>query len=112
MRRRPPRSTRTYTLFPDTTLFRANRSHADPDPAADRIPAHRAGRARRQWTPFEQSPRPGSRPDGSRTRAFHHGRPEEHTSELQSLMRLSYAVFCLKKLQTTCNTYHVAFFIN
>src|SRR3546814_2134758 len=72
MRRRPPRSTRTDTPFPYTTLFRS----------AWRIPP----RCRR-W-----SLRP--RPTHSRR---HRWRSEEHTSELQSLMRISYAVFCLKK---------------
>src|SRR3546814_13986539 len=64
--RRPPRSTRTDTLFPYTTLFRSPRH-----------PPHR------------RHPRAVGREK--------RGRPEEHTSELQSLMRSSYAVFCLKK---------------
>src|SRR3546814_6150391 len=68
MIRRPPRSTRTDTLFPYTTLFRSTRSTA------------RCWRAHRRAT--RRAPRP---------------RSEEHTSELQSLMRISYAVFCLKK---------------
>src|SRR3546814_3026507 len=70
MIRRPPRSTRTDTLFPYTTLFRSGEG------GRDRLPAGRAGRAG---------------PDGGGRRS------EEHTSELQSLMRISYAVFCLKK---------------
>src|SRR3546814_9363698 len=79
MIRRPPRSTRTDTLFPYTTLFRSrSRSRAPGAAAVRRCAAFRAtasrSRARR------------------RTR-----RSEEHTSELQSLMRISYAVFCLKK---------------
>src|SRR3546814_7870857 len=74
MIRRPPRSTRTDTLFPYTTLFRSHGS------AAPR---------RYRWTSStSSSPRP------RRTRR---SRSEEHTSELQSLMRISYAVFCLKK---------------
>src|SRR3546814_10716282 len=82
MIRRPPRSTRTDTLFPYTTLFRS------PEGAA----AHghllpRADRGRRLW----RSLRRGSCRPHSRRRS------EEHTSELQSLMRISYAVFCLKK---------------
>src|SRR3546814_984156 len=88
MIRRPPRSTRTDTLFPYTTLFRSSRwcgmtrtpkqattwrcPLADPEP---RIPSIEDIRRL-----FEQLPR-----------------SEEHTSELQSLMRISYAVFCLKK---------------
>src|SRR3546814_8765002 len=97
MRRRPPRSTRTDTLFPYTTLFRS---------------VHRVG-------VFDQ----GDEHDfgiaatglldgvvqsvGRRTpvaeRAHTDGRSEEHTSELQSLMRISYAVFCLKKKITYSN---------
>src|SRR3546814_4466309 len=70
MIRRPPRSTRTDTLFPYTTLFRSPR----PFPLAGGGKVRRRGSFRRA---------------GSRS--------EEHTSELQSLMRISYAVFCLKK---------------
>src|SRR3546814_8752563 len=104
MIRRPPRSTRTDTLFPYTTLFRSctggeaaadhlrHRSHPSRGVAqgADRRLAADARRVRR---------RAGRRPEG-RPRTAHHGglrRSEEHTSELQSLMRISYAVFCLKK---------------
>src|SRR3546814_1361441 len=75
MIRRPPRSTRTDTLFPYTTLFRS----------ATQL--YRDGR-RRQYRP---RCRPYSCPSGRECRS------EEHTSELQSLMRISYAVFCLKK---------------
>src|SRR3546814_2348254 len=76
MIRRPPRSTRTDTLFPYTTLFRS------PSGASHRRPYRRhAGRA--------------LSPQRSRHQA--EDRSEEHTSELQSLMRISYAVFCLKK---------------
>src|SRR3546814_5010815 len=74
MIRRPPRSTRTDTLFPYTTLFRSH-------PAA--APARRAR---------DRGARVGHLPAGPRRH-----RSEEHTSELQSLMRISYAVFCLKK---------------
>src|SRR3546814_11643088 len=69
MIRRPPRSTRTDTLFPYTTLFRSRGGDAD---------LQRRGR-------------------GAARRRQRAGRSEEHTSELQSLMRISYAVFCLKK---------------
>src|SRR3546814_1383520 len=95
MIRRPPRSTRTDTLFPYTTLFRsrstrteleigqqpARQQHRHPhiDPAA--LGALRRDEARR----------------GLRDRS------EEHTSELQSLMRISYAVFCLKKKKHNSN---------
>src|SRR3546814_5380357 len=71
MIRRPPRSTRTDTLFPYTTLFRS---------------ADKRTRAFDCWSA------------GSGPRYFRRSiRSEEHTSELQSLMRISYAVFCLKK---------------
>src|SRR3546814_2598697 len=75
MIRRPPRSTRTDTLFPYTTLFRSTRSST-----AISLSASRAGTAMTAAC--------------SRAAA---ARSEEHTSELQSLMRRSYAVFCLKK---------------
>src|SRR3546814_10888078 len=96
MIRRPPRSTRTDTLFPYTTLFRsrcrARRGRVFPHPHRRyrRPPFARRlcrGIARR---PQMARPRLGRRPR----------RSEEHTSELQSLMRISYAVFCLKKKKT------------
>src|SRR3546814_11408611 len=81
MIRRPPRSTRTDTLFPYTTLFRS-------------CAAGRAGERRRACQ-GRAALRPCQRrdPEGARS--------EEHTSELQSLMRISYAVFCLKKKTNT-----------
>src|SRR3546814_20553209 len=82
MIRRPPRSTRTDTLFPYTTLFRS-RSHC---PVAGR----RAGRVA-IWSCLARHFLGQGRPPGGGNRS------EEHTSELQSLMRISYAVFCLKK---------------
>src|SRR3546814_1318768 len=82
MIRRPPTSTRTDTLFPYTTLFRSvDRRRAGPD--ARHGPDHRAR---------VDGDRPGRQ--GGRAAVL---RSEEHTSELQSLMRISYAVFCLKK---------------
>src|SRR3546814_15394536 len=100
MIRRPPRSTRTDTLFPYTTLFRS--------PGVD----HRgAGRRRRDRDPVHVlGPRPPLDPqlharDPRRGPAGRADRSEEHTSELQSLMRISYAVFCLKKKkQNDANT--------
>src|SRR3546814_10382873 len=83
--RRPPRSTRTDTLFPYTTLFRSNitvrgdlvgANLAWDDIAVDALTLH-------------------ARPSAAGTQV--QLRSEEHTSELQSLMRISYAVFCLKK---------------
>src|SRR3546814_5456931 len=88
MIRRPPRSTRTDTRFPYTTLFRAGRrasfrARGAIDRAdADRLHRHRVDRL---------GERTGDQFDAALARS------EEHTSELQSLMRISYAVFCLKK---------------
>src|SRR3546814_2160473 len=75
MIRRPPRSTRTDTLFPYTTLFRSGQPPEQERP-------HDSGHEHRE----------GNRAGKRRAR-----RSDEHTSELQSLMRISYAVFCLKK---------------
>src|SRR3546814_8459729 len=99
MIRRPPRSTRTDTLFPYTTLFRslvlgtgsrvlrvrrrALRGVAEPD-----LLLHRFRRGPLQHRLDFRGRQPGP------------PRSEEHTSELQSLMRISYAVFCLKKKKT------------
>src|SRR3546814_8670521 len=115
MTRRPPRSTRTDTLFPYTTLFRSigkllqkmfetvRRLKGGDSPGADAA-THRS----------RSGPRGGVRSLQSTLKAedvedaFGKGaRSEEHTSELQSLMRISYAVFCLKKKKahrTTNNT--------
>src|SRR3546814_4783573 len=91
MIRRPPRSTRTDTLFPYTTLFRSRRR---------RLPHLRAGGGPRRGVGPDLLPdrRSGAGRDGGvrRDRPVRR-RSEEHTSELQSLMRISYAVFCLKK---------------
>src|SRR3546814_4358549 len=85
MIRRPPRSTRTDTLFPYTTRFRSG--------------SERAHRQRPAVDEDEEQELEGHRDD--RRRQHHHTerhqRSEEHTSELQSLMRISYAVFCLKQ---------------
>src|SRR3546814_4956502 len=122
MIRRPPRSTRTDTLFPYTTLFRSKRY----------VKAH--GRQRQQSHSDRQSRQGSGGPDvperrqGRAVPARHlrdlegpelrrapgEDRSEEHTSELQSLMRISYAVFCLKKKTLThiitqhkqCTIYH------
>src|SRR3546814_3715625 len=110
MIRRPPRSTRTDTLFPYTTLFRSishplTRAVGGPLNHVRRTCAsfsYQAGswdRKRRvvakvDWHPGELYPRVGFIVTNLRRPAE---RSEEHTSELQSLMRISYAVFCLKK---------------
>src|SRR3546814_2397495 len=81
MIRRPPRSTRTDTLFPYTTLFR---SHGHPSrPLARQLSS--------DWL-LPREPTSDIDP-----RTIGRQRSEEHTSELHSLMRISYAVFCLKK---------------
>src|SRR3546814_14201524 len=77
MIRRPPRSTRTDTLFPYTTLFRSGVARLAASHALEPLPLEAENLAV--------------------VGAFGHRRSEEHTSELQSLMRISYAVFCLKK---------------
>src|SRR3546814_9124421 len=96
MIRRPPRSTRTDTRFPYTTLFRSYRdrygNHDDHDDyGRDERDDH--DRNRRQ---HDGADRVGDLPIVAR-RDARLPRSEEHTSELQSLMRISYAVFCLKK---------------
>src|SRR3546814_10544748 len=113
MIRRPPRSTRTDTLFPYTTLFRS----------LDLSPPRSSSESRRRLFPLAQdrgsrwNAGMDARPPAQRSANGHHNgrhaslacrsrirrahslscRSEEHTSELQSLMRISYAVFCLKK---------------
>src|SRR3546814_1746047 len=90
MIRRPPRSTRTDTLFPYTTLFRSRGPH--PRRWPDRRGQVRAAGADGPTVP------PLRRCSGLRLRLRRlDPRSEEHTSELQSLTRISYAVFCLKK---------------
>src|SRR3546814_7249593 len=96
MIRRPPRSTRTDTLFPYTTLFRSQPEVRQV--AADDL-GQRGGDEQQQGFHSVLSDRGNlAMPDDlSRLRARRCARSEEHTSELQSLMRISYAVFCLKK---------------
>src|SRR3546814_15487922 len=93
MIRRPPRSTRTDTLFPYTTLFRSA--------PYGRLTATRPGEfVLLDTTPlnvFAVAPVTGKWVCADLTVAIDLYRSEEHTSELQSLMRISYAVFCLKK---------------
>src|SRR3546814_9765761 len=90
MIRRPPRSTRTDTLFPDTTLFRSRLVCAN-----DRYEALFGGLPTPPGLPVGDSD--VSLLAAAGRAAWRDGRSEEHTSELQSLMRISYAVFCLKK---------------
>src|SRR3546814_2850870 len=118
MIRRPPRSTRTDTLFPYTTLFRSRRTVLKLGLGMAATVAH--GRARAQApAPFE------TKKVADNVYAFRYqnhqsmfvvtpegviARSEEHTSELQSLMRISYAVFCLKKKkQNTRSKYSLSY---
>src|SRR3546814_7543375 len=119
MIRRPPRSTRTYTLFPDTTLFRSRVQRQlavepsgqpllDIAVAAEAFHGLSAERRRQLADPILGDRRHHAAPGGlglaARGAVEGSGeaegkRSEEHTSELQSLMRISYAVFCLKKIK-------------
>src|SRR3546814_2451697 len=119
MIRRPPRSTRTDTLFPYTTLFRSDAPPADrhrlrslhcarPRCLELRLLPGRAFPARRHAVRPDLGSRGWSAPVHKSSASGNRTRSEEHTSELQSLMRISYAVFCLKKKrtkQTNCVTY-------
>src|SRR3546814_13294186 len=95
--RRPPRSTRTDTLFPYTTLFRS-RDGSRECAGADRGDG-RVGRDRGMMRTARAQKAMCSL-GGCRDTGVTGTRSEEHTSELQSLMRISYAVFCLKKKKT------------
>src|SRR3546814_8067913 len=121
MIRRPPRSTRTDTLFPYTTLFRSKivAEAGRRDDAAcrtgkegvDRQLPHGGRRHGAAIRLHDQRPAPDAKLSDALLEALEiavdHGhqagvyRSEEHTSELQSLMRISYAVFCLKKKKST-----------
>src|SRR3546814_10572431 len=103
MIRRPPRPTRTDTLVPYTTLFR---SALDGGTASARRPArqrgHRPANGGGDMKPLDldqEQHKPDMEIAGPRVHflSYQSARSEEHTSELQSLMRISYAVFCLKK---------------
>src|SRR3546814_7327602 len=92
MIRRPPRSTRTDTLFPYTTLFRSELSNGGM--------GSRPNNSEEQTRPRDSERGTVSSESAGRAKAASDislRRSEEHTSELQSLMRISYAVFCLKK---------------
>src|SRR3546814_9086981 len=130
MIRRPPRSTRTDTLFPYTTLFRSDRrlsagrllfariwrrDHIDQRRNADPV---QAADDHRRLHPHELLDLPVGEP--CQPRLFLHARrhlvpavrSEEHTSELQSLMRISYAVLCLKKKTDNLEKHHQICLIN
>src|SRR3546814_3048062 len=131
MKRRPPRSTRTDTLFPYTTLFRSRGLGGIDaqllrdllDRCALELRGEVVGEGGHRACPWEvrdghptttmlrgRQSRAG--PSMRRPQSSTSPRSEEHTSELQSLMRISYAVFCLKKkknqheIPTTYNTTH------
>src|SRR3546814_8132008 len=114
MIRRPPSSTRTDPLFPYTTLFRSVAAHEDDvscldgdvGAGTDGHPDVRLGKGRGVVHAIADHRHPA--PSGLQLSHLgglvageHLGRSEEHTSELQSLMRISYAVFCLKKKTKT-----------
>src|SRR3546814_10105467 len=101
MIRRPPRSTRTDTLFPYTTLFRSMTSSHSFGRSAE---THYADvRKWRTWPETDSRSSCDTHVRTTRTRRRPCTRSEEHTSELQSLMRISYAVFCLKKKTLSYN---------
>src|SRR3546814_5317494 len=109
MIRRPPRSTRTDTLFPYTTLFRSHprvRHHRPLSGRLRRGVLRQAARARRH---ADEEDLAGRLPHLRRLLRAPglEGRSEEHTSELQSLMRISYAVFCLKKKKKNTNKHNI-----
>src|SRR3546814_1887496 len=93
MIRRPPRSTRTDTLFPYTTLFRSLRR---PDALSERLAEVRLDTSEAVTFALERAAEVFDLRELDAA-ADERLRSEEHTSELQSLMRISYAVFCLKK---------------
>src|SRR3546814_5150100 len=98
MIRLPPRSTRTDTLFPYTTLFRSSRLGRSVRRGLRPAIAERDGADEQQKTDQDRGGLEIFTDHRERRIAAGPGdRSEEHTSELQSLMRISYAVFCLKK---------------
>src|SRR3546814_6450119 len=120
MIRRPPRSTRTDTLFPYTTLFRSHhlvavdvgvvvgnghRYWVVVDLAGDEVADH-------EVVALEDLVSRGRLVDLAGDRHVVLDRSEEHTSELQSLMRISYAVFCLKKKKTNNEVLYSIYSVN
>src|SRR3546814_2719257 len=102
MIRRPPISTRTDTLFPYTTLFRSGRDDVglpqiSEEQAHRRIQQAVKGQQRARRQSDERIRHVARMVRSARSKMPDTDRSEEHTSELQSLMRISYAVFCLKK---------------
>src|SRR3546814_9940244 len=103
MIRRPPRSTRTDTLFPDTTLFRSTVTHDQNGLLHELLAAF--GEKTGVPVLVNTSLNTRGEPVVCTPRDALESRSEEHTSELQSLMRISYAVFCLKKKKTNNKNY-------
>src|SRR3546814_4977204 len=102
MIRRPPRSTRTDTLVPYTTLFRSQLQESNEARKVVQQSAQQLDEARALYRDLNKMTDIGNvanqlKNDVLRTSNVSSSRSEEHTSELQSLMRISYAVFCLKK---------------
>src|SRR3546814_2365790 len=122
MIRRPPRSTRTDTLFPYTTLFRSGRDRTAQQPGPKEYRAAGDGEdlatlgelakyfQQRRCLSVSWATGSGGMPRLRRDDRAPARRSEEHTSELQSLMRNSYAVFCLKKKKQ--NTTHRSNYLN
>src|SRR3546814_3762226 len=115
MIRRPPRSTRTDTLFPYTTLFRSRGPEGDAPPHRQaRKPAGQLeGKGRTRAVEGPRGPRhrrARRKAEGGRygraTQGRNRRRSDEHTSELQSLTRISYAVFCLQTKIPTTDTHY------
>src|SRR3546814_5486100 len=104
MIRQPPRSTRTDTLFPYTTLFRSPPRLGIGEEVAqhDRTAGLEPRRVEVRGVQGRDDRHPVAGPRDRHVEP----RSEEHTSELQSLMRISYAVFCLKKKKTKTQTSH------
>src|SRR3546814_5898414 len=94
MRRRPPRSTRTDALFPYTTLFRSGPPRSGGRQNLREVPRGAGADRILERSPAERGPTHSEEFLGGEESS---PRSAEHTSELQSLMRISYAVFCLKK---------------
>src|SRR3546814_7158330 len=119
MIRRPPRSTRTDTLVPYTTRFRSRKAISasvlrsvspatSPEASESEKPpnSRNLGEALMEICSCPLPPAASVAADCPLLRDDRSGRSEEHTSELQSLMRISYAVFCLKKkISTQTSTY-------
>src|SRR3546814_7258370 len=106
MIRRPPRSTRTDTLFPYTTLFRSKYSFDSFDNVYFPHEGEDIGLTWRQYEPGLGSDQRYRQWELNLDKALSRGpdtRSEEHTSELQSLMRITYAVFCLKQHKKNTN---------